>query len=191
MKLYFIRHGQTDWNEAGKIQGSCDIELNSNGIKQAEKLCRKLQDEGYPITRIYSSKQKRALQTASIISKATNLELIILDGLEEVCVGHWEGLSWSGVRDQYPTEYEEWYHNRRYAKSHQGEAYQEVVERALAAIHTIIKENKDDVAVVTHNAVIMCLQCYLTDTPFDEMKRFKSGNTSISIIDSDLFRTNE
>lgn len=187
MKLYFIRHGQTDWNEAGKIQGSCDIELNANGIKQAKDLCRKLLEGGYPITGIYTSKQKRALQTAEIISQAFDLIHITVDGLQEVNLGLWEGLSWSEVRDQYPSEYKEWYNNRRYAKSHMGESYQEVVERAIYAIHNIIKENEGDVAIVTHNAVIMCLQCYLTDTPFDQMKKFKSDNTAVSIIDSDLF----
>ena len=187
MKLYLIRHGQTDWNKAGKIQGSCDIELNANGLMQAEALCRKFKEENTPITRIYTSKQKRAYQTAALLSKATNLEMIAMEGLQEVNLGLWEGLSWSEVRDQYPTEYEAWYHNRRYDKSHNGESYQEVVERATNAIHTIIKENNNDIAIVTHNAVIMCLQCYLTDTPFEEMKSFKSTNTAVTVIDSDLF----
>ncbi|MDF2908406.1 MAG: pspB [Herbinix sp.] len=188
MKLYFIRHGQTDWNEAGKIQGSCDIDLNSNGLMQAEALCSKLLEKAYPITKIYSSKQKRALQTATIIGQTLHIEPIAISGLEEVNLGHWEGLSWSEIMERYPTEYEEWYQHRRYSKPHQGESYEDVVERALAAIHTIIKENDGDVAVVTHNAVIMSLQCYLTNTPFDQMKRFKSNNTAVSIIDSNLFQ---
>jgi probable phosphoglycerate mutase len=142
--------------------------------------------ENAPITRIYTSSQKRARQTAAILSKAANLELIVIDGLQEVNLGLWEGLSWSEVRDQYPTEYEAWYHNRRYDKSHNGESYQEVVDRAMKTLHTIIKDNDSDIAVVTHNAVIMCLQCYLTDTPFEEMKTFKSTNTAVTMIDSDL-----
>jgi probable phosphoglycerate mutase len=187
MKLYFIRHGQTDWNKARKIQGSCDIELNADGRKQAEVLCRKLKEENTPITRIYTSIQKRAHQTAVILSQATNLELITIDGLQEVNLGLWEGLSWTEVRDQYPSEYNAWYHNRRYDKSHNGESYQEVVDRAMKTIQTIIKENSNDIAIVTHNAVIMCLQCYLTNTPFEEMKSFKSTNTAITKIDRDLF----
>ena len=42
MKLFLIRHGQTDWNIKGKIQGSCDIELNDTGIIHAEELSNKL-----------------------------------------------------------------------------------------------------------------------------------------------------
>ncbi len=186
MKLYFIRHGQTDWNEAGKIQGSCDIELNAKGLQQAENLSKTLQKEANTITKIYTSHQKRAQQTATIVGQAFGTEPIIIDGLQEVNLGHWEGLSWSEVKGQYPLEYEEWHHNRRYAKPHRGESYQEVVERAMNAIHTIVSDNSCDVAVVTHNAVIMCLQCYLTDSPFEDMKRFKSDNAAITVIDSDL-----
>jgi probable phosphoglycerate mutase len=187
MKLYFIRHGQTDWNQAGRIQGSCDIHLNSTGLKQAEELCKKLFELDYPISRIYTSKQMRALQTATVLSEASELELFPVDGLEEVNLGLWEGLSWSDVREKYPKEYEDWYHNRRYSNAHTGETYQEVVVRAMAAIHRIILENEAAVAIVTHNAVIMCLQCYLTDTPFHDMKRFKAANTSITILESDAF----
>lgn len=187
MRLYFIRHGQTDWNLAGKIQGSSDIELNETGIAQAKELSRKLSEENYSIARIYSSKQKRAYQTASIISRSIGCELTLADGLEEVRLGNWEGLSWQEVKCTYPSEYDAWYHNRRYSKSHQGESYQELLERVLPAIHHIINENTKDVAIVTHNAVIMCLQCYLTDTPFHRMVDFKAGNTSITTLDSRLF----
>ncbi len=188
MRIYFIRHGQTDWNQARKIQGSCDIELNETGIAGARELGRRLSEQKSSITRIYSSKQKRAYQTASIISQAIGCEHLPADGLEEVHLGNWEGLSWAEVKTSYPTEYDTWYHNRRYCKSHQGESYQELLERVLSAIHRIIDENTADVAVVTHNAVIMCLQCYLTDTPFHHMGDFKAGNTSITILDSELFQ---
>ncbi len=187
MRLYFIRHGQTDWNLAGKIQGSSDIELNETGIAQAKELSRKLSEENYSIARIYSSKQKRAYQTASIISRTLGCELTPIDGLEEVRLGNWEGLSWQEVKSAYPSEYDAWYHDRRYYKSHQGESYQELLERVLPAVHHIISENTKDVAIITHNAVIMCLQCYLTHTPFHRMIDFKAGNTSIITLDSKLF----
>lgn len=61
-----------------------------------------------------------------------------------------------------------------------------MVKRVLNALHKIIDENNEDVAIVTHSAVIMCLQCCLTNTPFNEMKKFKPENTSIIEIDSNL-----
>jgi broad specificity phosphatase PhoE len=51
MRLFFIRHGQTDWNIKGKIQGSCDIELNDTGIIQAEELSNKLLENKYKFSK--------------------------------------------------------------------------------------------------------------------------------------------
>ena len=184
MKLYFIRHGQTDWNNEGKIQGSQDTELNDIGINQAIELSKKVLESNIEFSKIYSSKQKRALKTAEILSHYTNVNYIHIDGLEEINLGDWEGLSWKAVRDTYPKEYDEWYSNRRYSKSHNGESYQDMLDRVLEALHRIIAINNDDLVIVTHSAVIMCLQCFLTDTPFDNMRIFKTDNVSITEIDS-------
>lgn len=186
MKLFFIRHGQTDWNLYGKIQGSHDIELNDTGIIQAEELSKKVLELNYKFSKIYSSPQKRAVKTAEILSRVTNMDYMSMEGLEEINLGEWEGLSWKEVKEKYPTEYEEWYMNRRYAKPPKGESYQDVLERVLTAMHKIIDENSHDVAIVTHSAVIMCLQCYITNTPFDEMMKFKTDNSTITEADSKL-----
>lgn len=186
MKLYFIRHGETDWNVAGRIQGSYDSELNETGINQAKELGSKVLESELKIARIYSSKQKRALKTAEIISEITNIECIPTEGLEEINLGSWEGLKWKEVREKYPTEYEEWYQKRRYTKAPNGESYQDMLERVLEALHKIIAANSEDVVIVTHGAVIMCLQCYITDTPFNDMGKFKSENAVITEIDNTL-----
>ncbi len=184
MKLYFIRHGQTDWNTEGKIQGSVDTELNATGILQAEEMSRKVLEDQIPISKIYTSRQKRALKTAQILSEAAELDYEIADGLEEINLGAWEGLTWDEVRRSYSAEYEVWYHNRRDSRPPKAESYQEMLDRVLTALHRIIKENDRDVAIVTHSAVIMCLQCLITDTPLEKMGRFKTENTHIFEIDS-------
>lgn len=186
MKLFLIRHGQTDWNLKGKIQGSCDIELNDIGIKQAEELSNKILEEGYKFSKIYSSLQRRAAKTAEILSHATNIDYILIKGLEEMNLGKWEGLSWTEVKEKYPIEYGKWYINRKYTKTPMGESYQDLLERVLPVMHKIINENSEDVLIVTHSAVIMSIQCYLTNTPFEEMVKFRTGNTSITEIDSKL-----
>ncbi|MGM9972441.1 MAG: alpha-ribazole phosphatase [Clostridiaceae bacterium] len=186
MKLFLIRHGQTDWNIKGKIQGSSDIELNDIGVKQAEELSKKLLAENYSFSKIYSSYQKRAAKTAEILSENTNIEYITIDGIKEMNFGLWEGLSWSEVKDKYPSEYEEWFIKRRYTKTPKGESYQDMLDRVLMAIYKIINENSENVVIVTHSAVIMSIQCYLTNTSFDQMTKFKTDNGSVIEIDSDL-----
>ena len=189
MKLFFIRHGQTDWNVAKKIQGSSNTELNSNGIIQAEQLGEKILAENYNISKIYSSPQKRALETAKILSKITKISYEEVENLKEINLGKWEGLTWDEVRENYKEEYNEWYINRRYIAPPTGEAYEDMLSRVLDALIKIINTNSDNVAIVTHSAVIMCLQCYLTNTPFKEMTKFKTKNTSITEVDANLVIT--
>ncbi len=62
MKIYLIRHGQTDWNIQGKIQGSHDIPLNETGRRQAELLAKGM--DSRPVLRIFSSTLTRAMETA-------------------------------------------------------------------------------------------------------------------------------
>ena len=186
MKIFLVRHGETDWNLEGKIQGSCDIELNETGIKQAEELSNKMLEKNYKFSKIYSSPQKRALQTAKILSENTNIECIVVDKLKEMNLGKWEGLSWSEVREKYKLEYEEWFIKRRYTKTPNGESYEDMLERVLESLYKIINENSDNVVVVSHSAVIMSLQCYITNTDFDKMTKFRTDNASILEIDSDL-----
>jgi Fructose-2,6-bisphosphatase len=187
MKLFLIRHGQTDWNLEGRIQGSYDSELNCTGIVQAEELSKKVLEKNYKFSKIYSSPQKRAVKTAQILSEITGVDYVQLKGLEEINLGEWEGLSWAEVKEKFPAEYEEWYKNRRYTKAPKGESYQDMLERLLSAIDEIIAENSSNIAIVTHSAVIMCLQCYITNTPFNKMMKFKADNTAITEFDSELF----
>lgn len=89
MKLLLTRHGQTDWNVAGKIQGVTDIELNETGVKQAQETKEKLLNQKIDV--IISSPLKRARKTAEIIKGERDIPLIIDDGLKERCFGKFEG----------------------------------------------------------------------------------------------------
>lgn len=189
MKLFFIRHGQTDWNLEGRIQGSYDSDLNNTGIIQAEELGRKVLESNYRFSKIYSSQQRRAVKTAEILSRAIHVNYIPVKGLQEINLGEWEGLLWSEVQEKFPVEYSEWNNNRRYTKTPGGESYQDVLERVLKVIHEIINENCNDVAIVTHGAVIMCLQCYVTNTSFNEIRKFSTDNATITEFDSSVFST--
>ena len=68
--LYLVRHGETDWNIESKIQGRTDTELNEKGRRQAQELAVVLK-EGYGIKRIFTSRQKRAVETAEIIGETS------------------------------------------------------------------------------------------------------------------------
>lgn len=81
MKLLVVRHGRTDWNDLKKIQGAADIELNEEGIKQAEEVSKKLANE--KIDLIISSPLKRTRKTSEIINKERNINIIYDDRIKE------------------------------------------------------------------------------------------------------------
>lgn len=89
MKIYVVRHGQTDWNVAGKCQGRTDIELNSTGIEQAKNTKEQLTN--YNIDLIICSPLKRARKTAEIINEATNCKIVSDERIIERCCGEVEG----------------------------------------------------------------------------------------------------
>ena len=185
MRIYLIRHGQTDWNVLGKIQGSTDTSLNKDGILQAKAVSGQMKERFLEITRVYSSPQKRALQTAEIIGETLGCEVIAIDSFQEMNFGKWEGLTWEEVQRDYAQEYARWHLNRRYSKLPKGESYQETLERVVKGLQQLTDEESGDFAVVTHSAVIRCIQCFVTDTPFEKMRKFRLENTAIVEIDSD------
>jgi len=192
MKLIFIRHGETNWNIEKRIQGSTDIELNKRGLEQAKELGVSLKDNKVHICKIYTSRQKRAEQTAEIVSKYLDKEYEVLEGLEEMNLGLWEGKTWSEVQEQCQEEYSRWNIDRRYTRLLKGESYQDVLDRLLPALKKIMEANCSDVLIVTHSAVIMSLLSYLRDTPFSQMvENYQMKNTQTVEIDSkELLYTN-
>ena len=190
MEIYFVRHGETQWNVEKKIQGKTDIPLNENGKRQARLLAAELRmwhDEGrFEIVRAYTSPQLRAAETARMAAEALEVPCIPIDGLREMDLGEWEGQNWDDIRAAYGEVYTYWNEHRRYTHTPGGESYQEVVNRTLAALEEIIQQETGNVLVVTHSAVIMALRCYLEELPFEEMvRRFKAKNTEIIEISSE------
>lgn len=84
MSVLLARHGETDWNVAKRVQGTTDIPLNENGIKQAGFLCENLEKENVNLRRIYSSRQRRALTTAEIVGSKYHISVKVIPGLEEM-----------------------------------------------------------------------------------------------------------
>lgn len=89
MKLYFVRHGETDWNAADRLQGQSDIPLNARGVAQAEFLRSQIRQRGLTFDAIYSSPLQRVRRTAEII--ADGQPIIIDDRLMERNAGQFEG----------------------------------------------------------------------------------------------------
>lgn len=183
--LYLARHGETDWNVRGCIQGRTDTKLNETGREQAVELAQEIMRRDIKPVAIYCGDLKRAIETGMIVGEAFGLKPEVVPGLEEMDFGRWEGLSWSGVPVLYPEEYREWKENRRYTRTPQGESYQDVLDRILPALRMLSERHKDSTAlIINHSANIRTILSYLNDTPFEQMaKLYHPRNAQLITFD--------
>ena len=158
MKFYIIRHGQTNWNKEGRIQGKTDIELNEEGIKQAEEAKRILKD--YPIDMIVSSTLKRARKTAEIINEAKNVPIIFKEALEERGFGEFEGKTQQEFQDEIWNS--EILANYSLNKEYKGvETIRSLCDRVWGLIEELKKKYVDkNILLVTHGGVTRAINGY-------------------------------
>ena len=162
MKLYIVRHGQTDWNLLHILQGKTDIELNETGIKQAQETAQKLQN--IKMDEIYASPLKRTMKTASIINQDRNLPIMTDDRLLERGFGELEGLH--GSKIDMPA-----FWNLDTNKSEHGaENIKSFLSRVALYAKEIEEKHKDtdkNILVVTHSGVAIAMNCYFNGIPKD------------------------
>lgn len=149
MKLYVVRHGQTDWNLNGLLQGNTDIYLNENGINQAKEIQQKLKDIDFDLC--YSSPLSRAYDTAKII--CGNKTKIEFDSrLEERELGEFEGKH----KDLYDGKF---YWDLKINSSDRGvESPRNLLARVTSFYEDILsKHSNETILIVSHGAVVRCL----------------------------------
>lgn len=187
MTFYLVRHGETDWNVQKKIQGTTDIPLNENGLRQAGELAQMLVEGGYEIARAYTSPQLRAQATAQTAATALGIECVPLADLREMDLGLWEGDNWPNIEAVYGDVYYYWNSHRRYVCTPQGECYNDVLRRVFKALEYIMKHENGNVLVVSHSAIMFSLQCYLAGMCMDDetMLSFRAKNAEVVEIDAE------
>ncbi|MBQ6855045.1 MAG: histidine phosphatase family protein [Alphaproteobacteria bacterium] len=156
-KLYFLRHGETDWNLSGKLQGWTDIPLNSTGREQAFLTAEKL--EKYPINRILSSSLKRAIQTADIINSFLNVPIMINPALKELSYGICEGKNKQFISLQYARLLHDMYDknnpNRFNLSMPNGETWNQAEKRVLTYLNQTLENcTEEHILIVSHGRII-------------------------------------
>ncbi|MBR1948781.1 MAG: histidine phosphatase family protein [Alphaproteobacteria bacterium] len=153
--FYIFRHGETDYNLAGRWQGqSVDFELNDTGLKQAENLSKRMKSLGIEV--IYSSPLKRAYQTAKAVACETGAIIHIMPELTEGSLGLCEGMYRSDVKEKYPDTWNEWYNdNIKWDVCWpEGETKREVKDRMFKAFDKMSKSEENIIGVASHAGAI-------------------------------------
>ena len=159
MRLYFVRHGQTDWNKERRLQGQVDIPLNAFGELLAEKTRAGL--AGVEFAVCYTSPLKRAKRTAELILEGKNTRIIEEERIKEMSFGIYEGRGISKDNDEVPEEFHDGFvHPERFKAPEGGEDFGQLMERTGAFLNEICEKEEyreSDILVSTHGAALAAL----------------------------------
>lgn len=177
LTVYVVRHGQTDWNRDGRIQGGTDNPLNATGREQAANLAR--QFTGRRIDAVYSSTHLRARQTAAVFEGRA--PIIGLDELRERNFGRFEG-----GNEKDAAFVAEW-NKRRFTWTDDmdgGESLESQARRAEAALRQVRSRHKsgEAVVIVAHGGINPLLVSALIGVPLQE------GAAAISQSNDEIYR---
>lgn len=181
MDLYLVRHGTTLWNKEGIWQGQRDIELDNEGISQAQAAAERFKK--VEINDIYCSGLKRAIKTAEIINNYHHLPIKKDPDLNECNIGHWDGKKLEDILQNYKDELEYW-HRDPWALVEGIEALGDVQNRAVRALKRIVKQHElsQRILVVAHGLAIRTIICWILNIPLNEHTTFRIDNASVSHI---------
>jgi len=151
--LFLFRHGETDWNREGKLQGHTDTPLNATGLAQAQALAERLRP--HRLDAVMSSDLARAWTTARIVAEGLGVPLISEPGLREANIGEAEGLYWPEVKNRFgETLTERWFTDDD-AAFPGGETGLETRSRGLAALRRFVAAQPyRRIGVSTHGAMV-------------------------------------
>ncbi len=174
--LYIVRHGQTDLNKQGIVQGrGMDTDLNAEGRRQADLFYRAYRD--VPFDKIYVSTLKRTQQSVqSFIDKGIPFER--LSGLDELAWGVHEGQPSSpATKAAFLKLMRDWTSGHLDAAFERGESPNQVKARQITALDYIMSQTEEKtVLICMHGRALRLLLCLLTDKPLTEMDKFPHQN---------------
>jgi broad specificity phosphatase PhoE len=151
--LFLFRHGETDWNREGRLQGHTDTALNDTGLAQAKALGETLRI--HRLDAIVSSDLSRALTTAQIVAGALSIPLFTDAGLRETNVGAAEGILWSDAKTRFSEGLTERWYSEGDVAFPGGETGIATRTRGLAALRRFATQQPyRRIGVSTHGAMV-------------------------------------
>jgi len=192
-EVFLIRHGETAWNAERRLQGHIDIELNDNGMRQAELLAQALRGE--PLDAIFASDLVRARQTAAPLAAALGLSVGVRSDLRERCYGAFEGLRYADIGTQYPEAYAAMQARltdfRFPTGANVAETLNEFSARSVGAVTQLLRSSSyRKLAIVTHGGVLDCLNRAASGADMSRPRDFDIPNAGINRLqwDGENFR---
>ena len=190
MRLYMIRHGETQWNVSRRFQGRSDIPLNDEGRRLARITAEALAE--VPFARIYTSPLKRARETAELIKGERDIPVILDERIIEIGFGVYEGLCCGKDNYNIPDpEFMNFFDKPEAYKPPEGaESIEELKARTADFLQEIVHNKdmeNDTILVSTHGAALRGLLSSINNIGIEDF--WKGGvhkNCAVTIVDVDV-----
>ena len=184
MKIFLVRHGETQWNKLGKFQGQVDVALNQRGLAQARDAARAALT--WRPAALYSSPLRRTMQVAEEVSRKVGLPVAVDPRLMELNLGELEGATSQQMREEWSQVYRSWRENPGATVMPGGESMVQLRERVWQSFLEIEEAHSADEAVlmVSHNFAIRCIISQLLGIPWSHYHATYLDLGSVCIIES-------
>ncbi len=179
LKLILVRHGQTVWNREKRAQGISDIELSQHGRSQAECLALSLRNE--KIDRIISSPLKRALQTAEVINRFHHLPIHTEDGLMELNMGNFEGISLGRMSHDHEDFLKQWFDDPASVVMPGGGSLADLQRRSWGVVERLIGKTGATL-LASHNFTIMTILSMIQGADLAGIRQFHVDVASKTVV---------
>lgn len=181
MKIYLVRHGETDWNQAGLLQGQTDIALNAQGLEQAREAAERLKEVPFEIA--FCSPLIRAKRTAETIIGDRKITLTADERLRELNFGPWEGVDIRTIKDAASQPFT---NPGSYIPPEGAESFAQLYKRSgefLDQVLLPLEGTYETVLVVAHGGVNRSILNPVLNIPVDDFWRMHMGNCATAILD--------
>lgn len=181
MRLYILRHGQTNLNSEKRFQGRMQTELNDIGIAQSEKVSELLSERGIKFDKIYCSPLERAIKTGEIATGMTRDKFIIDEDLTEIDFGINEGRKYDELQGETGNIF---LSPESYLPPEGGESLEMLKFRIKRFLKRIREENSEgNILAVTHGTAIHMMLIYMRDMELRDLWAERVGNCNVTVVD--------
>lgn len=182
LRLFLVRHAQTDWNRDRRFQGWTDTALSDRGRSQAEAVARALAD--LELRAVYASPLERARATAQAIAAPHGLGVRTDEAFKEMRFGTWEGLTVTEVSERDRERYEIWVEAPHRFTAPGGESLEEVRARVLEGLGRLrAGHGEDTVCLVAHGVTSRVLILEALGLGLDRLWSIHVASTGISELE--------
>ncbi|WP_428910551.1 histidine phosphatase family protein [Niallia sp. Krafla_26] len=182
LTLYIVRHGETEWNKEGRIQGRLNSSLTENGRQVARLLGERLRDVDF--FRVISSPSERTRETTELIIGDRGLLYETADGIMEMDMGPWQGLLMDEIRKRYADQYDCFRNRPEDYLNEEAESFIDMYKRAEKFLSTLLESgDTGNLLVVSHGLFIKSLFLVIKGIPINDFWTIPTvDGASLSVV---------